>query len=132
MTAPSDAAQIDIAGSKDEVRKRHDCDPHEPRLQVYTDGSGLNDRITASAVDCNSFQSIILGTAGDAQVYHGEVAGIEQAFSMPLEDTPNEIAHPAQPRTAVIYNRQKTAALDAVFDVVPTSRSGRLSRRPYE
>jgi hypothetical protein len=27
--------------------------------------------------------------------------------------------------------RRKTAAFDAVFDIVPTSRSGRLSLRPY-
>jgi hypothetical protein len=67
-----------VAGSKDEARRDYNSDSYKLRLRIYTDGSGLNNRITTSAISYNALHSEILGTIDDAQVYHGEIAGIEQ------------------------------------------------------
>jgi hypothetical protein len=90
----------EIASSKDAARKNHDCDPYTPYLRVYTDGSGLHNRITASAISHNAAQTCALDTMDDAQVYHGELAGIEQATRMLLKDltNPNDLTS----KTAVI------------------------------
>jgi hypothetical protein len=60
-------------------------------------------------VGYNSSRTRALGTTDDAQVYHGEVAGIEHALRMLLEGTLNEATHPAHPRTAVIYSDNQAA-----------------------
>jgi len=107
----------EIANSKDTARMNHDNDSHALRLRVYTDGSGLNDRITASAVSHNAAQTCTLGTKDDAQVYHGELAGIEQATRMLLKD----LTDPSDPtpKTAVIYTDNQ-AALRALVKGDPT------------
>ena len=96
-----------MASSKNEARRGHDRDSQEPRLRVYTDGSGLNDRITAAAIGYNSSQTGILGTTDDAQVYHGEIAAIEQATRLLLNSTAN--LDPLRERTAVIYTNNQAA-----------------------
>jgi hypothetical protein len=74
--------KVFISGSKDEAIKQHASDSHEYRLQGYSDGSGHNDRIAASAVlDRGGTQaSTPLGYRGDAQVYHAELLGIAMAL----------------------------------------------------
>jgi ribonuclease HI len=74
---------------------------------VYTDGSGLNNRITASAISYNASYSGILGTMDDAQVYHGEIAGIEQATRIFLDSTTGTDQPPKG--TAVIYTDNQAA-----------------------
>ena len=79
--------EIVISESKDEAAKRHISDSHEYRLQGYSDGSGQNDRIAASAVlDRGGTQSNApLGYRGDAQVYHAELLGIAIALEKEVQ-----------------------------------------------
>jgi hypothetical protein len=90
-----------VAGSKDEARRNHNSDTHRLRLRIYTNDSGLNNRITASAISYNASHSEILGTIDDAQVYHGEFAGIEQATRIFLDNTIS--TNQPLKETAVIY-----------------------------
>jgi hypothetical protein len=56
----------EIASSKDAARKDHDSDPYTLYLRVYTNGSGLHNRITASAISYNAAQTCALSTMNDA------------------------------------------------------------------
>jgi hypothetical protein len=90
-----------VAGSKDEARRGHDSDSYKLRFRMYTDGSGLNNRIIISAISHNASHSGILGTMDDAQVYHGEIAEIKQAIRIFLDSTIGTDQPPKE--TAIIY-----------------------------
>jgi hypothetical protein len=90
-----------VAGSKDEARRGHNSDSYRLRLRIYIDGSGLNNRITASAINYNASHSEILSTMDDAQVYHDEIAKIKQAIRILLDSTIST-DQPSK-KTAVIY-----------------------------
>jgi hypothetical protein len=59
---------------------RHARDSQENRRRLYTDGSGINERIAAAPVTPSSQTSLFLGGREDAQVYHAELSGILQAL----------------------------------------------------
>jgi hypothetical protein len=96
---------IEIASSKENATSLHTGDPHAPSLRLYTDGSGLNDRIATAAVGSNFHQTAVLGTAGDAQVFHGELAGIDLALHLLINRIPESI----DPSTSVIYSDSQAA-----------------------
>ena len=74
-------------------------------FRKYTDGSGSNDRIAAAAVRDTHHQTALLGTTSDAQVFHGELAGIDLALHTLLQRTPEAI----EPTTSVIYSDNQAA-----------------------
>jgi hypothetical protein len=93
--------RIDVAGSKDKARRDHDSDPHRLRLRIYIDGSGLNNKITTFAISYDISYSEILSTINDAQMYHGEIAEIEQVTRILLDSTRGTDQPPKE--IAVIY-----------------------------
>jgi ribonuclease HI len=99
--------RIDVAGSKDEVRRNHNSNSYKLRLQIYTDDNNLNNRITASAISYDILHSEILGTIDDAQIYHGEIAGIKQATRILLDSIKGTDQPPKE--TAVIYTDNQAA-----------------------
>jgi ribonuclease HI len=96
---------IEIAPSKDQAILLHASDPHAPNLRMYTDGSGSNDRIAAAAVGDTHHQTALLGTTSDAQVFHGELAGIDLALHTLLQRAPETI----ESTTSVIYSDSQAA-----------------------
>ena len=76
-----------IAQNKDEGKKQHDNAilPRNPRqLCVYTDGSGINGKIGASAAAPSTgvTRQIFLGRSSCYTVYSGELQGIAMALSI--------------------------------------------------
>jgi hypothetical protein len=69
--------RIDVTGSKDEARRSYDNNLYKLRLRMYTDGSGLNNRIIRSAISYNASHLGILSIIDDAQIYHSEIASIK-------------------------------------------------------
>ena len=58
---------------------------------MYTDGSGSNDRIAIAVVGDTYHQTALLGTASDAQVFHGVLVGIDLALHTLLHRIPEAI-----------------------------------------
>jgi hypothetical protein len=98
---------VEIATSKGKAAMLHASDPHAPSLRLYTDGSGLNDRISTAAVGSNYHQALLLGTTSDAQVFHGELAGIDLALHLLTNRTPASM----DSSTSVIYSDSQAALL---------------------
>jgi ribonuclease HI len=98
--------RTDVAGSKDEARRGHNSDSHKLRLRIYTDGSGLNNKITTSAISYNASHSGILSTINDAQMYHGEIADIKQAIRIFFDNTTG--TDQLSKKTAIIYTDNQT------------------------
>jgi hypothetical protein len=107
----------EIASSKNAARKNYDSDQYTPYFRIYTNGSGLHNRITVSTISYNAIQIYVLNTIDDAQVYHSELAGIKQTTRILLKDltNPNNLT----PKTAVIYSDNQ-AALRALMKENPT------------
>jgi ribonuclease HI len=108
--APPD---VEIAKTKEDAIKLHDSEARENTLRVYSDGSGLNDRITAAAVGSHKRISKVLGTISDLQVYHGELAGIQLALQL-LPNTRDN--HTETTRVATIYTDNQAALLSLQGD----------------
>ncbi len=96
---------IEIAPSKGKAIMLHASDTHSPYLRLYTDGSGQNDRISTAAVGNSYHHAYLLGTSGDAQVFHGELAGVDLALHLLLNRTPESI----NPSSSVIYSDSQAA-----------------------
>lgn len=99
---------MQIAQSKEDALKSHDittlCSPPNTTF-IYTDGSGLEGRVGAAAVEYNprldrdqpsykehclrKASKACLGTLQNSTVFAGELKGIEMALDMPpwTEDT---------------------------------------------
>ena len=95
--------EVQIAQSKEEALKYHDitilCSPPDT-IFIYTDGSGLEDRVGAAAVNYNprldenqphykehclrKASKACLGTLQNSTVFAGELKGIDMALDMPL------------------------------------------------
>src|SRR5438876_5631716 len=94
--------EVQIAQSKEEALKYHDitilCSPPDTTF-IYTDGSGLEDRVGAAAVNYNprldenqphykehclrKASKACLGTLQNSTVFAGELKGIDMALDMP-------------------------------------------------
>ena len=103
MVAPWwEPPEVQIAQSKEEALKNHDittlCNPPNTTF-IYTDGSGLEDRVRAAAVNYNprldenqpfykapclrKASKACLGTLQNSTVFTGELKGIDMALDMP-------------------------------------------------
>src|SRR5271170_3432161 len=71
--------KVEIAESKEKATLLHAGDSNALSVQIYTDGSDQNGRISAW---CHHSASLVLGTAGDAQAFHRELAGIDFALHL--------------------------------------------------
>ena len=78
---------VQIANSKEEATERHTYNSCALPLRLYSDGSGQNDRISAAAVGPAHHLTRLLGTSRDAQVFHGELSGINLALDLLLSCT---------------------------------------------
>jgi hypothetical protein len=67
---------IKIALFKEETEKHHATDEHITHIRIYTDGSGLNNRVTTTAVTPYNYTATQLGCTGDTQMYHGKLLKI--------------------------------------------------------
>jgi hypothetical protein len=56
---------IRIAPFKEEAEKRYNTNENIVYIQIYTDGSGLNDRVTAAAVISYNYTATQLKDIGD-------------------------------------------------------------------
>jgi hypothetical protein len=74
-------------------------------LRLYIDGSGQNNRISKAAVGNRYYQTHILGTTSDAQIFHGKLAGVNLALNMLLGRTPSRI----EQSISVIYSDSQAA-----------------------
>src|SRR5208282_55550 len=97
---------VEIAESKGKATLLHAGDSNALSLRIYTDGSGQNGRISAAAAGSHHRASLILGTAGDAQVFHGELTGIDLALHL-ISDR----ATPAQRGATAVICSDSQAAL---------------------
>jgi hypothetical protein len=75
---------VEIASSKAKAILLHANDSNVPYLRLYTDGNGQNNRISIAAVGNYYHQTYILGTISDAQIFYGELAGVNLALNLLL------------------------------------------------
>ena len=92
---------------------------------IYTNGSYINERITAAAVAPNYLSTLTLGSGGDAQAYHAELTGIANALQTEADST---ISHLTD-RSIVVYSDSQ-AALKAIKKADPMT-SQDLFRQIY-
>jgi hypothetical protein len=71
---------VRIAPSKEEAEKHHEANKYTTRRRIYTDGSGLNNRVTAAAVTPYSYTVSQLKYTGNIQIYHRKLLNIALAL----------------------------------------------------
>jgi ribonuclease HI len=96
---------IEIAKTKEEAIRLHASDSYDPIWRIYTDGSGLNNRISTAAVGCDFHYAALLGTISDAQVFHGELAGID----LGLRQLSQQASASSTETTAMVYSDSQAA-----------------------
>ncbi len=112
------SSSIIIASSKERVTQLHDqCLASKTPLQivVYTDGSGINNKIGSSCIIPKKFKVIkkFLGARNRCTIYIGELQGIQDLLSYALGQNPSlgiEIFTDNQAALQALENSNKCSA----------------------